>query len=575
MRSFHTCFLALSLVCCILSLSAQTTYPDQFFRPPLDLPMALSGAFGEIRANHLHSGIDLRTNQEEGYPVHAIANGFVSRIRVQAYGFGYALYIDHPNGYTSVYGHLKQYNDKITAWLHQKQYELEQFDVDLFPKPGELPVNKNDLVALTGSSGMSGGPHLHFEIRNTLSEYPINPLLFGYHLADTIPPHIKSLRIIPLKGRGRVNGKAIPLDLPVLRTNENTYRVSSIHPIELSGEIVFGVDYEDFQNGNEIPTGVYSIAWFMDNLCYSSFKLETFSFSQNKAANSILDYAEIMKSGHRYVRSLVEPWNPLKIYDVVKDNGIFRFADNQSHEVKIEAKDIQGNTSTLNFTVKSKVIHIPPVIKTGYKKIFYGNKVNTLETPVMKITIPKGALYDTLYFKYQVEKKADRRLVSPVYSIQDKFTPVHEYFSLSIKTNPLSPELTEKTVMVRFDDDGSLIGSGGDWAKGFQTAKVNVFGKFGVAIDTVPPVIKPLTNFSNKSYLESKILQFRITDNLSGIKSFRGLLNGKWVLMSLDGKTSKLTLDLEGLTLPGENTLSIEVEDRVGNKTIFEKIFEN
>jgi len=574
MKIFPFFLLVLSFVCCGLSLSAQTTYPDQFFRPPLDLPMALSGAFGEIRANHLHSGIDLRTNQEEGYPVHAIANGFVSRIRVQAYGFGYALYIDHPNGYTSVYGHLKQYNDKITAWLHQKQYELEQFDVDLFPKPGDLPVNKNEIVALTGSTGMSGGPHLHFEIRNTLSEYPINPLLFGYHLADTIPPHIKSLRIIPLKGRGRVNGKAIPLDLPVLRTNNNTYRVSSLHPIEVSGEIVFGIDYEDFQNGNEIPTGVYSIGYFMDNVCYSSFKLETFSFSQNKAANSILDYAEIMKSGHRYVRSLVEPWNPLKIYDVVQDNGIFSFTDNQSHEIKIEAKDIQGNTSILTIPVRSKAVHIPAVIHTGFKKIFYGNKINTLETPNMKISIPKGALYDTLYFKYQVEK-ADKRLVSPVYSIQDKFTPVHLYYALSIKTKPLSPELAGKTVMVQIDDDGSLSGSGGDWANGFQTAKLNVFGKFGVAIDTIPPVIKPLTNFSNKSYLESKVMQFRITDNLSGIKSFRGLLNGKWILMSLDGKSSKLTLDLEGHTLPGENTLSIEIEDKVGNKTIFEKTFEN
>jgi murein DD-endopeptidase MepM/ murein hydrolase activator NlpD len=574
MRSIHSYLLALSFVCCGLSLSAQTTYPDQFFRPPLDLPMALSGAFGEIRANHLHSGIDLRTNQEEGYPVHAIANGYVSRIRVQAYGFGYALYIDHPNGYTSVYGHLKQYNDKITAWLLQKQYELEQFDVDLFPKPGELPVNKNDIVALTGSSGMSGGPHLHFEIRNTLTEYPINPLLFGYHLADTIPPHIKSLRIIPLKGRGRVNGKVAPLDLPVFRTNQNTYRVSSLHPIELSGEIVVGIDYEDFQNGNEIPTGVYSIGYYLDDLCYSSFKLETFSFSQNKAANSILDYAEIMKTGHRYVRSLVEPWNPLKIYDVVQDNGIFRFTDSQRHEIKIEVKDIQGNTSILTIPVKSKHVYIPPVIHTGFKKIFYGNKINTFETPNMKISIPKGALYDTLYFKYQVEK-ADKRLVSPVYSIQDKFTPVHLYYTLSIKTKPLPPELTEKTVMVQIDDDGSLSGSGGEWANGFQTAKVNVFGKFGVAIDTIPPVIKLLTNFNNKSYLESKVLQFRITDNLSGIKSFRGLLNGKWVLMSLDGKSSKLTLDLEGHTLPGENTLSIEIVDRVGNITIFEKTFEN
>ena len=574
MKHFYSCLLVLFFFCCSLSISAQVSYPDHYFRPPLDLPMGMAGAFGEIRPNHLHSGIDLRTNQQEGYPVHAVANGFVSRIRVQAYGFGYALYIDHPNGYTSVYGHLKQYNDKITAWLHQKQYELEQFDVDLFPKPGDLPVLKNEIVALTGSSGVSGGPHLHYEIRNTLTEYPINPLLFGYQLTDTIPPYIKSIRIIPLKGRGRINGKAVPIDLAVKKTSRNKYRISTSQPLELSGEIIFGIDAEDFQNGNEIPTGVYSLGFYMDEKCYTALHLETFSFKQNRAANSILDYAECMKSGHRYVRSLVEPWNPLKIYDVVQDNGIFRFNDNQTHEVKIEVKDIQGNISEITIPVKSKVAYIPTVMHTGFQGIFYGNKNNTFETPNMKISIPKGELYDTLYFRSNAVG-ADRRLVSAVYSIQDKYTPVHDYFSLSIKTKPVKPELTTKLVMVHLDDDGSLSGVGGEWVKGFMTAKVNTFGKYGVALDTIPPVIKPLTNLSKKTLPADGVIQFRITDNLSGIKSYRGFLNGKWVLMSFDGKSSRLTLDFEGLTIPGENTLGIEFEDRVGNKAIFEKTFEN
>lgn len=574
MGRYSYCLLVLSVFVCSLSLSAQVIYPDNYFRPPLDLPMALAGAFGEIRPNHLHSGIDLRTKQEEGYPVHAIANGFVSRIRVQAYGFGYALYINHPNGYTSVYGHLKQYNEKITAWLRQKQYEVEQFDIDLFPKPGELPILKNDIIALTGSSGMSGGPHLHFELRNTLTEYPINPLLFGYKLPDTIPPRILSLRIIPFKGRGMVNGKALPVDFPITKTNANHYRLSSPKPIEVSGEIVFGIDAEDKQNGNEIPTGVYSIGFYMDNDCYTLLKLESFSFKQTKAANSILDYADCMKSGHRFMRSVVEPWNPLKIYDTVKDNGIFRFNDNLNHEVRIVVKDIQGNTSELVIPVKSKVIPIPPVIHAGYQKIFYGNKINVYQTTDVKVSIPKGDLYDTLYFRYQTGKP-DRRMVSEIHSIQDKYTPVHDYFSLSIKTKPLTPELSDKAVMVRIDDDGSLSAVGGGWSKGFMIANVNAFGNYGVAIDSIPPVIRSLTNFNAKGFLENRIIQFHLSDNLSGIKSYRGLLNGKWVLMSFDGKSSRLTLDMEGLTIPGENTFSLEVEDRVGNKTIFEKTFEN
>jgi murein DD-endopeptidase MepM/ murein hydrolase activator NlpD len=574
MKHFRSSLFVLTFLCSSISLCAQVTYPTQFFRPPLELSMALSGAFGEIRPNHLHSGIDLRTNQEEGYPVYAVADGYVSRIKVQALGFGYALYINHPNGYTTLYGHLKQYNEKITAWLRQKQYEKESFEVDLFPSPGEIPITKNEIIALTGSSGASGGPHLHYEIRNTVTEYIINPLLFGYTLPDTIPPHIKSLRIMPLKGRGRVNGKALPVDVAVLRTNQNHYRISSVRPIELSGEIVFAIDYDDNQNGNEIPTGVYSMGFWMDNLCYSLLRLETFSFKQTKAANSILDYAESMKSGHRYVRSLVEPWNPLKIYDVVQDDGIFRFNDNDEHKMKIEVKDVQGNSAELDFSVQSRRVHIASIAHLGYQKIFYGGKNNTLETPNMKITVPKGSLYDTLYFKYKAEK-ADKRLVSPVFSIHDKYTPVHDAYTLSIKTKPLSLELREKVVMVKLDDDNDLSSVGGNWEKGFMVANLGSFGKYGVAVDTVPPVIRPLTNFNAKSYLDTKLLQFIISDKLSGIKSYRGYLNGKWVLMSFEGKTSKLTLDLEGLTIPGENTLSIEVEDRVGNKTIFEKTFEN
>jgi len=575
MKSFQCNLFVLSLLFSSLSLSGQVIYPDNYFRLPLELPMALSGSFGEIRPNHLHSGIDLRTNQEEGYPVFAAASGYVSRVHVQAWGFGYSLYIDHPNGYTTVYGHLQRYNEKITAWLRQQQYSLQQFEVDLFPKPGELPVFKNDIVALTGSSGASGGPHLHYEIRNTITEYPINPLFFGYNLPDTIPPRFTSLRIIPLKGRGRINGKTTPVDVLISKTDNNHYRLSSSKPIEVSGEVVIGIEAQDFQNGNVIPTGVYAIGYYMDDICYTSLRLETFSFIQNRAANSILDYAECIKSSHRFIRSLVEPWNPLKIYDVVKDNGIFKFTDNARHIVRCVVKDFHGNTTELNFSVNSKVVNLKPVTHTGYQKIFYGNKNNIFETSEMKISIPKGDLYDTLYFTYHADDATDRRLISAVHNIQDKYTPVHDFYTLSIRTKPLKPELNEKTVMVGLDDDGSLIAQGGEWSKGFMTAKVKNFGRFGVAIDTIAPVIRPLTNFNKRTYLDSGLIQFRISDNLSGIKSYRGYLNGNWVLMSFDGKSSKLTLELNEFTPSGENTLRVELEDRVGNKTIFEKTFEN
>ena len=574
MKRYQCFLLALCFLCSSSFLFAQVVYPDKYFRLPLDIPMSLSGTFGEIRPNHLHSGIDLRTNQVEGYPVYAVADGYISRIRVQAWGFGNALYIDHPNGYTSVYGHLQRYNEKITSWLRQRQYDLQQFEVDIALKPGELMVSKNDIVALTGSSGSSGGPHLHFEIRNTLTEYPINPLLFGYNLADTIAPRIKSIRIIPVKGRGMVNGKTTPVDILISKSTHNNYRLTSSKPIEVSGEIAFGIEAEDFQNGNSIPTGVYSIGFYLDDICYTSFRMETFSFSQNKAANSILDYDECMRSKHRYIRSIVDPWNPLKIYDVDRDQGILMFKDNERHLIRCEVKDIQGNTSELIFSVDSKDVHINSMAHKGYQKIFYGNKNNTFEAANMIISIPKGDLYDTLYFTYHSDP-GNRRLVSDLHSIHDKYTPVHNLYTLRIRTKPLKLALRDKAVMVRMDDDGSFISEGGEWSKGFMTAKVKNFGRFGVALDTIAPVLKPLTNFIKKSYQVSGVMQFRISDNLSGIKSYNGFLNGKWVLMNFNGISSRLTLELEGLTTPGENTLRVELEDRVGNKTIFEKTFEN
>ena len=574
MKRYQCYLFALSLLFSSSFLCAQVIYPDKYFRLPLDIPMSLSGVFGEIRPNHLHSGIDLRTNQVEGYPVYAVANGYISRIRVQAWGFGYALYIVHPNGYTSVYGHLQRYNEKITAWLRQQQYDLKQFEVDLALKPGELIVSKNDIVALTGNSGSSGGPHLHFEMRNTITEFPINPLFFGYHLADTIAPSIKNLRIMPVKGRGMVNGKTTPADFLISKTGRGTYSLKTTKPIEVSGEITIGVEVQDFQNGNTVPTGVYSIKYYLDDVCYTSLRLETFSFSQNRAANSILDYAECMRSDHRYIRSIVEPSNPLKIYDVVRDQGIFKFNDNEKHVIRCVVKDFNGNTSELIFSIKSKDVPITPFVHKGYQKIFYGNKNNTFEAADMIISIPKGDLYDTLYFNYHSDP-GTRRMVSDVHSIHDKYTPVHDLYTLKVRTKPLKPSLREKAVMVRLDDNGSFISEGGEWSKGFMTAKVKNFGRFAVALDTVAPVIRPLTNFVKKSYRVSGVIQFRISDNLSGIKSYNGFLNGKWVLMSYEGKTSKLTLELEGLTVAGENTLKVEIEDRVGNKTIFEKTFEN
>ncbi len=554
-----------------LSLLSQVIYPDNYFRLPLDIPMSLSGSFGELRANHLHSGMDLRTNQEEGYPVFAVADGYVSRIRVQGGGFGNALYIDHPNGYTSVYGHLQHYNKKIDAWIKAKQYELKEFDVDIFPKRGEIPVLKGDVIAFSGSSGISGGPHLHYEIRNTKTEYPINPLFFGYKMADTIPPIIKNVRIIPIKGRGLINGSTEAKDFPV-KCYKNRFYLESASPLEVSGDIAFGIETSDFQNGNEISTGVYSIAFYLDSLCYNSMRFETFSFSQSRAVNSIIDYAEFMKTNRKIIRSVIDPNNPLKIYDEVRNGGVFLFNDNNIHLFRCIVKDFHGHRSELSVWLKSRVVPLIWAKAIDYQKIFYWNKINYFDTKDLKMVVPRGALYDTLLFKYSMEPGNDS-LYSNIYCLHDIYTPLHESYLLSIKTRTISTALQKKLVMIRLIDNGKWVSEGGRWTNGFLKAKVRSFGKFAVAADTTRPVIKPLSIFKKKWLREYGVIQFRIGDNLSGVKNYKGFINGKWVLFSLDEKTSKITYKIDSHVKNGINSLIIELEDEVGNKSFLKKTF--
>lgn len=533
--------------------------------------MTLSGSFGELRANHLHSGIDIRTNQQEGYPVYAVADGFVSRIKVQGAGFGYALYIDHPNGYTSVYGHLQHYNEKIDAWVKAKQYELKEFEVDLFPKRGEIPVTKGDVIAISGSSGLSGGPHLHYEIRNTQTEYPINPLFFGYYMADTIPPVIKNLRISPIKDRGQVYGSPDAKDF-TLKHKNNHYYLELLSPLEVSGDISFGIEASDLQNGNDITTGVYSIDFYLDSLRYTALRFETFSFPQNRAVNSIIDYAEFMKSNRKIIRSVVDPNNPLKIYDEVRNGGVFSFNDNNIHLFRCVVKDFHGYQSDLTVWLKSKKIPFVWAKANEYDRIFYWDRINYFNTKDLNMVVPKGVLYDTLLFKYSTEP-GNENLYSNIHCIHDIYTPVHEAYSLSIKTKNVDQAIQKKLVMVRLKEDGGFISEGGRWVNGTMTAKVRNFGKFAVAADTVRPVIRPITALKKRVLRERGVLQFKIGDNLSGIKSYKGFINGKWVLFSFDAKTSIITYEIDWHVREGLNALIIELEDQVGNKTDFKAAF--
>ncbi len=539
-------------------------YPQHYFRNPLDIPIALAGSFGEMRPNHFHSGIDIKTNSVEGLDVHAVADGYISRIRVQAHGFGNAVYIMHPNGYVSVYGHLKKYNPDIAQYLKSSQYAKESFEVDLFPLPNELPVKKGDIVAYSGNTGSSGGPHLHFEIRDAKTEVTINPQLFGYDIPDHVPPIIHSIKLYPLNNKGTVNELNIGTTFGV-KGNAGKYALTSPAPINVYGKIGFGIVTFDSQTSAREKNGVYSIEIRLDGKRFYFHELDKFSFAETRGINSHIDYSDRMKTKSMIQKCCVAPNNPLSIYKDVVNNGALTFTDNLVHKVEYIVKDSKGNTSTLNFNVQSSS-KAPVVLSTckspECQAVFHFGKNNIYKTTDLIVEIPGSSLYDSLFFEY-TKTPANKGLYSPVHHIHNVYTPVGIY-DISIKADKIPEHLRAKALVVLVNGN-SKSSQGGSYQNGYVSTKLKYFGNYAVAIDSVPPAILPINISQDKDMSKTGSIQFRISDNLSGVKSYRATVDGRWILMELEGKTSILSYKFDDHVPKGQHELVLKVTDSKNN----------
>lgn len=553
---------------------SQKRYPKDYFQPPVDFRMLLSGTFGEVRANHFHSGIDIKTGGVEGSAVYAIADGYISRIKVSVYGFGKALYVTHPNGFVSVYGHLSRYNKVIEDYVRKEQYRKESFEIELFPSEGEWQVKKGDIVAYSGNSGSSGGPHLHFEIRDGASQKPINPLLFGYDVKDMFRPHISLLKIYPEDENARVNGNNRSGSFPVEGWGEE-HRLNVSQPIRLSGKISFAIQVSDQQNDTDNKYGPYAVTLFIDSAEVYHIRMETFAFDETRYVNSLLDYEEYIRNNVRLLRTKIEPGNKLDMYGEVLDKGIFRFDDSLTHVVRYEVKDVMGNTASLSFKVKSEKPEIlvskqSPTSNFPISNFNY-NSSNHFENSSVILDAPAGVFYDSFTFKYD----STRRIMgtfSAVHRIHDKFTPVHDYITLSIKARNLPERLKDNALIVKINDDGKGFKSaGGKWeSNGYVTTKIREFGNYSISIDTIPPKINPVQAEAFKNLTGQKKVKFIIIDEMSGIASYRCTLNGKWILMEYDAKNDLLFYTIDEQLLKGENNMKLEVVDMKNNRKTYQ-----
>jgi len=555
------------------TLQAQDSLPKNYFINPLQIPISLAGTFGEIRTDHYHTGIDIKTEGKEGLPVYAAANGYISRIVVSPYGYGNALYIMHPNGYITLYGHLSRFNDAIASFVKHRQYAEEKYLQDISLTPGQIKVSQGDTIAFSGSTGASEGPHLHFEIRNARTEDPINPLLAGYKCVDNLPPIIEGIALYPLTDSSNINGEHRPLYIRVEK-KRNHYILKYDSSIHAYGSIGMGISCFDVAEKSESHNGPY-IKILKDNedTIYDAC-MNVLNFATIRFINGHIDYAAMHSRIDTLEYSFLQDNDRLNIYKKLLNKGRINFELDKKHKLEYIVRDFNGNASTLEFKVegdkkKPKVYHdTAKYITTAYweKPFKYADKG-------MKIEIPEGALFNNMHFHYTIDTAGSNTEISPIYNIQDENIPLSVKYTLMLKPNPDLPDsLMKKAVVVHLQ--GKRRSSiGGTWENGYMVAHPKGFGSYVVAIDLYRPVIKPVNIFKNKDMSRENAVVFTVTDNLSGIGSFRATVDGKWILMQSNPKNNTIYYTFDEHVGEGKHHLRLVVTDEVGNTSVYQTDF--
>ncbi|MCL3782557.1 M23 family metallopeptidase [Prolixibacteraceae bacterium JC049] len=552
-------------------LYGQEKYPQNYFQKPMDVPLLLAGNFAELRSNHFHSGIDIRTNGKIGVPVKASADGRVARINVSPFGFGHVLYVEHPNGFTTVYAHLNRFNSAIAQWVKEHQYKKEAFTVELFPKKDEFVVKKGEIIGYSGNSGSSGGPHLHFEIRNTSNQHPLNPLLFGFKVLDDMRPRVYSASIFSADD-DRNNFFPTRKYSCVFYSGKFHLRKNPV--VTVNGDFGVTIHANDFLNKSWAKCGVYRMQVLLDGSVKYSFKLNEFSFAESRYINSHIDYSMYHHKRVKAHRCVIDDGNVLSIYNREDGNGILRLHDNKIHRVTVNLWDVSGNKSVLSFKVKNgakvKPLEVPEHV---VQKVEWEKPIH-FKSDAIQCDIPAKALYKNRPFTYWQE--TDSTELSDVHHILKDDIPTHKYYDLKMNPQYADSVDNDKLLLAKKDlKTGRLWAMGGNYKDGWVEAKVRSFGSFVVACDTIAPKIRSLSIKNHKTLMHRNSISFVIKDEFSGIKKYRGEIDGKWVLFEYDAKKSTIRykFDKKRFTFKRRHQLKLEVEDIKGNIASYEASF--
>lgn len=561
----HKFFIALFLI-----LIFEGPDKTDILRSPLDIPLILSANFGEPRDGHFHSGVDFKTDGVTGKKIHTVSDGYIYRIVVSPTGFGKALYIRHGNGLSTVYAHLSRFKPDIEKYVKKNQYSRHSFSVNLFPGPTEFTVKEGDLIGYSGNSGGSMGPHLHFEVRRSSDENPIDPVQF-YNIEDNIKPVIRSVAVYPARPESVVNGNREKLILNTSGSNGKFSPASGI-PVVVSGPVGFGINTYDFINSSWNKVGVRIINLKVDDKLIYSHAIDEFSFSETRYINSHIDYEEHIRNNSFIQKTFLEPNNKLSIYNHAVNDGIIEFNDCEVHKIEINVSDFNNNYSSVYFSVRSDTTESYGRIENQGILMPFGQK-NAIRHHDIRLFFPENCFYDTLYFNYRKAPADSDNIFSDLHYVHNKYTPVHSYFDIAIKPNEdIDDALRDKLCLMYIDEENMdlITYAGGKWNDGFVEGSIINLGLYAIGIDTIPPSIEPVRFASGATLMPNSKLRIKISDEFSGIGQYEAFIDDRWALFEWDPKNSLLTYepDPEYIKKGGKHTLRLNVKDNRDNKSV-------
>ncbi len=519
----------------------------QFTTNPVGIPIKLAGNFAELRKNHFHGGIDIKTNQSEGYRIYAVGKGHISRINVQGSGYGNALYIDHPNGYTSVYGHLKGFSDKIEKYIQSKQKELKNSELNYYPEPDDLVIEEGEVIALSGNTGGSRGPHLHFEIRETESERPMNPFLFGFEVADTQRPVIANIYGVAISGS--INGSSSLTRLVAGKT------------YQARGKIAFGVKTYDRHNAAPNKNGTYAVRAYVDDSLYFSYKAFRFSFDHTRYIYSLVRYPAYATYRSWIYQTYRQEGSPLDMYDYLKNDGILEVQAGRTYKIKLEVEDFAGNKNSQSFYLKGQAWDemVVQSINVNYNSISY------IQTEGAFAEFPKETFAENQWI--QIKKVAN------TLQLGNAKTPVMRYFTLGLKAdNPLTSDSLHYYFKAQTNyGRAETFEYPAQLKNGYWIAQVRTLGNFELRKDTGKPIIRSLNIKNGGSYPKSGRARFSVYDIETDLDRFDFYIDDQWVIGVHDKKYKSVSLDFQQEEITrGYHTLKLIAKDVCQNENTYQ-----